>query len=162
MQKESQTESHSDSCCDPLRTDATIGAIFGIATETQVVRPLFLSDVSAGFPSPADDYIERNLDLNEHLIQNPAATFFVRVGGDSMTGAGINHGDILIVDRSLDPANGKIIIAIVNGELTVKRLVKTADSCNLIAENPAYESIEVSTDSDFEVWGVVTFAIHQV
>ena len=162
MQKESQTESHLVSCCDPLRADATIGAIFGVATGCKLTRPLFLSDVSAGFPSPADDYIERNLDLNEHLIQNPPATFFVRVAGDSMTGAGINHGDILIVDRSLEPSNGKIIIAIVNGELTVKRLLKTTDSCRLIAENPAYESIEVSSSSDFEVWGVVTFAIHQV
>ncbi len=145
-----------------LKTDATIDAIFRVETGSKVVRPLFLSDVSAGFPSPADDYIERNLDLNEHLIQNPAATFFVRVSGDSMIGAGINHGDILIVDRSFEPATGKIIIAIFNGELTVKRLIKTADSCKLIAENPAYDSIEVAEGADFEVWGVVTFAIHQV
>jgi DNA polymerase V len=158
MQKQSQVKAYPLG----LQADASIGAIFGVTTETRIVRPLFLSDVSAGFPSPADDYIERNLDLNEHLIQNQAATFFVRVAGDSMTGAGINHGDILIVDRSLDPVSGKIIIAIVNGELTVKRLLKTADACRLIAENPAYEAMEVPTDSDFEVWGVVTFAIHQV
>ncbi len=158
MQKQHQTETHPLN----LKTDATVDAIVRVDRGSKVVRPLFLSDVSAGFPSPADDYIERNLDLNEHLIQNPAATFFVRVSGDSMIGAGINHGDILIVDRSLEPTTGKIIIAIVNGELTVKRLVKTADSCKLIAENTAYESIEVAEGSDFEVWGVVTFAIHQV
>lgn len=144
------------------RAGSSVAAIYGVDANKKVVRPLFLSDVSAGFPSPADDYIERNLDLNEHLIQNPAATFFVRVAGDSMIGASINHGDILIVDRSIEAASGKIVIAVVNGELTVKRLIKTAYSCRLIAENPNYEPIKATADAPFEIWGVVTFAIHQV
>lgn len=118
-----------------------------------MLRPLFSSGVSAGFPSPADDYIDRELDLNEYLIANPVATFFVRVAGDSMIGAGINHDDILIVDRSIEPASGKIVIAIVDGELTVKRLVKTGDSCMLVAENPLYPHTEIKKEMELEVWG---------
>ena len=98
---------------------SSIREIFPADCGTSLQRPLFLSGVSAGFPSPADDYLDRKLDLNEHLIKNPAATFFVRVAGDSMTGAGINDNDILVVDRSLEPCNGSIVIAVVYGELTV-------------------------------------------
>ena len=145
-----------------LRTDHTIAGLYGVELATRRPLPLFLSGVSAGFPSPADDYIERNLDLNQHLIKNPAATFFVRVAGDSMTGAGINHDDILIVDRSLNAASGRIIIASLNGELTVKRLLIKGGHYRLVAENPAYEPIELSPDNPFEVWGVVTYAIHQL
>jgi DNA polymerase V len=125
-------------------------------------RPLFLSGVSAGFPSPADDYLDRKLDLNEHLVKNPAATFFVRVAGDSMTGAGINDNDILIVDRSLEPLSNNIVIATVNGELTVKRLIKKKDSCLLFAENPDYPPLIIDEDTPLEIWGVVTYAIHSL
>ncbi|MCJ7600747.1 MAG: translesion error-prone DNA polymerase V autoproteolytic subunit, partial [Desulfobulbaceae bacterium] len=100
--------------------------------------------------------------LNEYLIANPVATFFVRVAGDSMIGAGINHDDILIVDRSIEPVSGKIVIAIVDGELTVKRLVKTGDSCRLVAENPLYPHTEIEKEMELEVWGVVTCAIHRL
>ncbi len=141
-------------------TQATITAIYRIEPKTKQVRPLFLSSISAGFPSPADDYIDRALDLNEHLITNPAATFFVRVAGDSMTGAGINDQDILIVDRSLPPTSGRIVIAVLDDELTVKRLFKTADRCRLLAENPDYPAIEITDSQPLEIWGVVTYAIH--
>ena len=143
-----------------LSKDQTIARIYSFEKRTKVVRPLFLSGVSAGFPSPADDYIDRDLDLNEHLITNPAATFFVRVAGDSMTGAGINNNDILIVDRSVAPVSGKIVIAVINGELTVKRLIKTESSCRLVAENPDYSDIEITGEMELEIWGVATSAIH--
>ncbi len=145
----------------PMKTDSSIAAIYGLDQKTRVVRPLFSCGVSAGFPSPADDYIDRRLDLNELLISNPAATFFVRTAGDSMTGAGINNDDILIVDRSLPPTSGKIVIAVIDGELTVKRLVQTTTSCTLVAENPDYPALEINEDADFQVWGVVTSVIHQ-
>jgi DNA polymerase V len=139
----------------------SIAGIYGLEQKARLVRPLFSSGVSAGFPSPAEDYIEQCLDLNELLIQNPSATFFVRVNGDSMTGAGINHDDILIVDRSLEPVSGKIVIAIVEGEFTVKRLFKDGDTCKLLAENPAYPPLEISEESSCEIWGVVTSSINQ-
>ena len=145
-----------------LSKDQTIARIYSFEKRSKVVRPLFLSGVSAGFPSPADDYIDRDLDLNEHLITNPAATFFVRVAGDSMTGAGINNNDILIVDRSVAPVSGKIVIAVINGELTVKRLIKTETSCRLVAENPDYSDIEITGEMELEVWGVATSAIHEL
>ena len=145
-----------------LRLAPSIAGIYRFEKKGQVLRPLFSSGVSAGFPSPADDYIDRELDLNEYLIANSVATFFVRVAGDSMIGTGINHDDILIVDRSIEPVSGKIVIAIVDGELTVKRLVKTGDSCRLVAENPLYPHTEIKKEMELEVWGVVTCAIHRL
>lgn len=139
----------------------SISGIYGVEQKTKAPLPLYSCGVSAGFPSPADDYIGQQLDLNELLIKNPAATFFVRVSGDSMTGVGINDNDILVVDRSLEPAHGKIIIAAVNGELTVKRLVKTDHSCQLVAENPNYPPIKLTEDLSCIAWGVVTSVIHQ-
>jgi DNA polymerase V len=144
------------------RLAPSIAGIYRFEKKSRVLRPLFLSGVSAGFPSPADDYIDRELDLNEYLIPNPAATFFVRVAGDSMINAGIHHDDILIVDRSLEPISGRIVIAIVDGELTVKRLVKTVDSCRLVAENPLYPPTEIEKEMELEVWGVATCAIHRL
>lgn len=123
--------------------------------------PLFAVPVKAGFPSPADDFIESHLDLNEYLIHHPAATFFVRVDGDSMINAGIHKNDILIVDRALEPANGKIVVAIVNGEFTVKRLVLQSGKTTLKAENPLYPSIQIHPESDFRIWGIVTYVIHK-
>ena len=144
-----------------LQTDESIAGVYGIDQKTRVARPLFLSGVSAGFPSPAEDYIDRRLDLNELLIQNPAATFFVRVAGDSMIGAGIQHDDILVVDRSLEATSGKIVIAVYNGELTVKRLVRDEKSVRLKAENPNYAPLIIDEDNGCEIWGVVTSVIHQ-
>ncbi len=144
-----------------MKIDSSIAAIFEVEQKTKVVCPLFTSGVSAGFPSPADDHIDRKLDLHELLIQHPAATFFVRVAGESMKDAGINHGDILVVDRSLEATSGKIVIAIVNGELTVKRYVQNNTSCQLVAANPDYPPVEITEATDFSVWGVVTSVIHQ-
>jgi DNA polymerase V len=127
-----------------------------------LLLPLFQSVVQAGFPSPADDYLDKKLDLNEYLVKHPAATFFVRVSGDSMIDAGIHNGDILIVDRSLSAVDGRIIIAILDGELTVKRLRKKGHQVTLVPENDLYEPIEINEFNDFEVWGVVTNVIHKV
>jgi DNA polymerase V len=130
---------------------------------SQVDIPLFTGKVAAGFPSPADDYVEKTLDLNDLLIQKPAATFFVRAEGESMLGAGIHPNDILVVDRSITPVMGKIVICAINGELTVKRLKRISDSgIVLAAENPNYSDLIVHEDIDLIIWGVVTNVIHAV
>lgn len=122
--------------------------------------PLFGNKVSAGFPSPADDHIEQQLDLNEHLIHNPVSTFFVRVSGESMKDVGIFPNDILIVDRSITPVNGKIVIAVVDGELTVKRLKTENGVLFLMPENPDFKPIAIKELQDVSIWGVVTNVIH--
>jgi len=124
--------------------------------------PMFLESISAGFPSPADDYLEDKLDLNDLLIRNPTATFFVRVTGDSMINSGIHSGDILVVDRSLDPKDGSIVIAVINGELTVKRLSVQNGRISLVPENPNYKKIDITDEMNFEVWGVVSSIIHKI
>ena len=129
---------------------------------TKAKLPLFLESVSAGFPSPADDYLEGRLDLNDHLIRNPSATFFVRVTGDSMVDAGIYSGDILVVDRSLEAKDGNIVIAVIDGELTVKRLQRAKNKIYLLPENANYKPIEITSEMNFEVWGVVSTVIHSV
>ncbi len=120
-----------------------------------------------GFPSPADDFIERSLDLNEQLVSNPIATFFVRASGNSMDGAGIHDGDLLVVDRSAIPAHGKIVIAVVDGGLTVKRLTKRGMHMFLTPEpnkldQGKYSPIEFGEDTDATIWGVVTWSIHNL
>jgi DNA polymerase V len=129
---------------------------------TQAQVPLFLSQVRAGFPSPADDYVEQSLDMNAYLFKHPAANFMLRVKGDSMMDAGIFEGDILVVDRSIEPADGKIVIAALKGELTVKRLVKNAQGVWLKAENAAYPPIAIPEDNDLVIWGVVTSVVRKV
>jgi len=124
--------------------------------------PLFGDRVAAGFPSPADDHLDNKLDLNEHLVKRPAATFFVRVEGRSMIGAGIHPDDILVVDRSLEASNGNIVVAAVDGELTVKRLHYRRARLFLEPENPDYDPIEITGETDLVVWGVVTSVIHKV
>ncbi|MBA7485066.1 Protein UmuD [subsurface metagenome] len=123
-------------------------------------QSIFMATVPAGFPSPAADYEEGKLDLNRHLIRNPAATFFVRVTGDSMVKAGIHNGDLLVVDRSIEPRDKNVVIAVVNGELTVKRIRIRKNGLTLEAENEAYQSQEINDEIEFEVWGVVTNVIH--
>lgn len=122
--------------------------------------PLYQTSISAGFPSAADDDLEDTLDLNEMLIKHPSTTFFLRVSGNSMVNAGIYPDDILIVDRSLEPLDGKIVIASVNGELTVKRLASKKNKVQLIAENDNYPPITITEEMDFRVWGVVINVIH--
>lgn len=129
---------------------------------TSIERPLFLSKVPAGFPSPADDYLEGKLDLNEHLIKHKAATFFVRVTGDSMLGAGIHDGDLLIVDRALEAQDKSVVVAVVNGEFTVKRIKKEQGRVWLVPENKNYQPLEMQEGSELEVWGVVTNVIHKL
>lgn len=124
--------------------------------------PLFLSPVSAGFPSPAEDVIDRNLDLHEYLIKHPAATYFVRVVGDSMLNAGIHHGDILVVDRSIKPESEHIVVASLNGDFTVKHLVCEHKRVFLEPDNPRYTRLEVTTNEDFTIWGVVTGVIRKL
>jgi DNA polymerase V len=124
-------------------------------------RPLFGHKVKAGFPSPADDFVEAWLDLNEHLIEHRDATFFLQASGDSMTGAGIQEGNLLVVDRALEARHGDIVIAVIDNELTVKRLEKRRGRIRLIAENPAYAPIELQEGQELTVWGVVTSVIQR-
>lgn len=129
---------------------------------TKCPCPVFMVPVSAGFPSPAEDYIEDQLDLNKYLIKHPSATFFVKVKGDSMIDAGIHSGDILIVDRSIDPGNKKVVIAVIDGELTLKRIRMIKGKLFLVPENKKYKPVEITEEMDFNVWGVVTNVIHKV
>jgi len=130
-------------------------------TQEQVIPkiPLFMSRVKAGFPSPAQDYVENSLDLNDLCIKHPSATYFVRCDGDSMIDAGIHQDDVLVVDRALQAKHGDIVIASISGSFTVKRL-ETQPSVRLVAMNPNYPSIIPSQEQDLEVFGVVTFVIH--
>lgn len=129
---------------------------------TKYDQTIFSATVSAGFPSPVADYEEGKLDLNRHLIKNPPATFFVRVTGDSMIGAGIHSGDLLIVDRSLEAKNNNVVIAALNGELTVKRFCLRNNKITLVPENKNYSVQKVEGDMEFEVWGIVTNVIHEL
>ena len=137
--------------------------VFGVASDPRpLALPLFASRVPAGFPSPADDYIDQKLDLNTHLIEHPAATFFTRVSGHSMRDAGIHDGDLLVVDRALEPQDGRIVIAAVNGELTVKRLRIRKGQVWLMPEHPDYKPLLITEGLDCVIWGVVTRVIHAV
>ena len=121
--------------------------------------PLFSHKVAAGFPSPADDYIEDRLSLDQHLIQHKDSTFFVRAKGNSMVGAGIFDGDLLVVDKSLNPVSGDIVIAVVDGDLTVKRLLHRGAEIVLKAENPCFAEIQFKDGQELLVWGVVTSSV---
>lgn len=124
--------------------------------------PMYSSRVAAGFPSPADEHVSEKLDLNRFLIRHPSSTFLVRASGDSMINAGIHSGDVLVVDRSLPIADGKIVIAAVDGQLTVKRFSKSNGRTQLLPENPKYEPIPLHDESELHMWGVVTNVIHRV
>ena len=139
-----------------------IDAVYAPDLSTRYALPIFLGRLPAGFPSPADDYLEGKLDLNRHLIKHPAATFFVRVTGDSMIGAGIHSGDLLVVDRSLEPADKNVVVAVLDGELTVKRLFKQNGILRLLPENLNYQPIEITPQQTIEIWGVVTSVIHSL
>jgi len=139
-----------------------IKKIFYASTDTKQDIPLYSSRVSAGFPSPAEDYITKKLDLNDLLIKRPAATFFVEVEGDSMLDAGIHDGDILIVDRGEMPTNNKVVVAALDGELTVKKIDKIGGKLYLLPENRNFEPIEISGEMELMIWGVVTYVIHRV
>ncbi|MHB1657367.1 MAG: LexA family protein [Burkholderiales bacterium] len=124
--------------------------------------PLMSHTIPAGFPSPADDYIEDRIDLNTHLITHREATFILRVSGWSMVNAGIHDGDEIIVDRALNATHGNIVVAVISNELTVKRLHKTDNDIRLIPENPEFKDILIGSDEDLIIWGVVTRVLHKV
>ena len=128
---------------------------------TSIRLPLVSASVEAGFPSPADDHLERGIDLNEELIRNPAATFLVRVKGESMRDAGIHSGDTLIVDKSVTPSNRQIVVAMIDGEFTVKRFRKVNGRVFLEAANDTFAPIEVGENQELTIWGSVTYIIHQ-
>jgi len=143
-----------------LMARAGLGVLRPEGAPATLRLPLFGHKIAAGFPSPADDYVEDSIDLNQHLVRHKEATFFLRVKGDSMLGAGIHDGDLLVVDRALNPADGRVVIAVLDGELTVKRLGRKAGRVRLLPENPAYPVIEVNDEQDLVIWGVVTNVIH--
>jgi DNA polymerase V len=131
----------------------------------QVMREqteLPLVHAPAGFPSPAEDYADQRLDLNGHLVKNPAASYFIRVDGDSMRGAGITSGDLLVVDRSIEPRPGHVVVAAVDGELTVKRLKRLGGGLALAPENPDFAPIPIDGGREVDIWGVATFVIHKL
>ena len=124
--------------------------------------PLSKNTVSAGFPSPADDFKEKRISLDKTLIKNKEATFYARVSGESMIGAGLDDGDLLVIDRSLEAEHGKIAVCFLDGEFTVKRLHIDKDNITLMPENKSYKPIKVPKDSDLLIWGVVTYVIKAV
>ena len=124
--------------------------------------PFYESDVPAGFPSPAEDFMDLDLNLQEYLVQHPSATFCVRVTGDSMQNAGILSGDVMVVDRALEPQNNTIVLAVLNGEFTVKRIQKRGEELYLNPENSKFKPIQITEEMNFQVWGVVTHIIHKV
>jgi DNA polymerase V len=139
----------------------SVQEIFFSVKQHQKSLNLYSSQIPAGFPSPAEDFMEKRLDLNDYLVKNESSTFLVRVKGNSMINAGISDGDLLVVDRSVEPVDGKIILGILNGEFTVKRIVKAKNKLVLVPENESFSPIEVTEEMDFKIWGVVTFSIHK-
>lgn len=136
---------------------------FFTPAETDSLGALFYdTGISAGFPSPAEDFKEQRLSLDKELIKNKEATFFARVSGQSMIGAGLDDTDLLVIDRSLEPANNKIAVCFLDGEFTVKRLKVNAEGVFLQPENPKYPIIKVTSENDFVIWGIVTNVIKKV
>ena len=129
------------------------------ADVTTSMELLVVPGLAAGFPSPAADFIDLTIDLNKELIKNPSSTFLARIEGDSMSDINISHGDIVVIDKSLEASDGRVIVAFLNGAFTVKRIQFEKKGCWLVAENPKYPSIRVTDESDFKIWGVVVHVI---
>lgn len=144
-----------------LHTTSTLD-IYSASTESELQLPLISSGISAGFPSPALDFIDLSIDLNKHLIKHPSSTFYGRVKGESMKDAGINDGDLLVIDKSLEPKNGKIAVCYIDGEFTIKRIKTDKDCCWLMPANESYKPIQVTADNDFLIWGIVIHVIKTV
>ncbi|MBD2190011.1 LexA family protein [Pseudanabaena mucicola] len=144
----------------PKEPKTTVESVFKPEGQTKQRVPLYLSPIAAGFPAPTDDYVEGKIDLNRHLVKHPESTFLVRVVGESMKNAGIHPSDLLVVDRAIEPTNGRIVIAVVDGELTVKRLRKHRGKLWLMPENTDFQPIEIGENTDLHIWGVVTNVIH--
>jgi len=145
---------------EDIEIGTTVASIFKPERTTKFRLPLFLNPVAAGFPAPTEDYIDSNIDLNRHLVKHPETTFLVRVVGESMKDAGIHPNDMLIVDRSIEVTSGQVVIAVVNGELTVKRIRNHQNKLWLMPENEAFRPIEIDENTDLHIWGVVTNVIH--
>jgi DNA polymerase V len=141
---------------------ATTLEIYSAEITTCMDIPLVEGGISAGFPSPADDFLDLSIDLNKEFIKNKEATFYGRVKGDSMKNAGLSDGDLLIIDKSLEPKNGKIAVCFIDGEFTVKRIKIEKKVCWLVPENENYQSIKVTEENDFIIWGIVTTVIKSV
>jgi DNA polymerase V len=136
--------------------------IFSADTETELHLPFIDAGISAGFPSPALDFTDLGIDLNKHLVRHPSATFYGRAKGDSLKNAGIENGDLLVIDRSLEPVNGKIAVCFIDGEFTAKRIKINKKEVLLIPENDNYQPIKVTEDNQFLIWGIVTHVIKEL
>lgn len=136
--------------------------IFSALMDSHLILPYAEQGISAGFPSPAEDFLDISIDLNKELIKNPSATFYGRVKGNSMKDAGLENGDLLIIDKSLEPKNGKIAVCFIDGEFTVKRIKIDKKIIWLIAENKEYQPIKVTPENEFVIWGIVTTVIKKI
>ena len=143
------------------KSDVTVTEVARSGSVSGTAQPLYASQPAAGFPAPADDLVEKSLDINDLVVENPLSTFFVRVQGDSMEGVGIHSGDVLVVDRSVEPRDGRIVVAAVFGELVVKRLRQQSGQLALLSENDSYDPIIVNGEEDCYVWGVVVGSVRK-
>lgn len=150
-----------DSAKLKLHTSSTLD-IYSALTDIVLELPLLSTGISAGFPSPALDFIDLGIDLNKHLVKHPSATFYGRVKGESMSGAGIYDGDLLVIDKSIEPINGKIAVCYIDGEFTLKRIKLNKNGLWLMPENGKYEPIKIEEHNDLKIWGVVTHVIKSV
>ena len=146
----------------PVKSDGSINKIWLADDSRSIELPYYDTKVQAGFPSPAEDHLEQRLDLNTLVIDNPSATFFVRVAGESMRGIGITDGDILVVDRSIENWENRIVVAVIDSEFTIKRFTKRNETVVLEAENPDYPPIKITEEMDFSVWGVVCWTLKKL
>ena len=133
--------------------------IYSALAETELKLPLVAGGISAGFPSPALDFVDLGIDMNKHLIKHPSSTYYGRAKGESMKDVGINNGDLLVIDKSLEPVDGKIAVCFLDGEFTIKRIKLEKDVCWLMPANENYAPIKVTPDNDFTIWGIVTHVI---
>ncbi len=144
----------------PIHQSPTL-KIFSVSTETELELPMVGGIVASGFPSPANDFLDKKIDLNKYLIQHPSTTFIAQTNGNSMIGAGISDKDLLIIDRALEPSDGKIAVCLIDNEFTLKRLQVKKDGIYLVPENPAEKTIKVTEHNNFEIWGMLTFSIQK-
>ena len=145
-----------------LKSDGSVKEIWPADISKHIELPFFDTRIQAGFPSPAEDHMEQRLDLNSLVIENPGATFFVRVAGESMKDVGIDDGDVLVVDRSIEKWENRIVVAVIDSEFTIKRFTKKNGFVVLEAENSEYPSIKITPETDFSVWGVVCWTLKKL
>ena len=145
-----------------LKSDGSVKEIWPADISKHIELPFFDTRIQAGFPSPAEDHMEQRLDLNSLVIENPSATFFVRVAGESMKDVGIDDGDVLVVDRSIEKWENRIVVAVIDSEFTIKRFTKKNGFVVLEAENSEYPSIKITPENDFSVWGVVCWTLKKL